>query len=206
MNTNPTDRALTVAEAASAIAAYCRAMEKNRREPKFSDLPRVLELRAGVLAGQKPAGTPDAFAELIASGRAEAKKVHEAQAWLGNHDDGDTDPLQEAQADLIATESVITALTDSLEALHAKPVVDEAAFERAASAVEGHHVTGDAFLRRFLAAYLAALQSTPPVVSPYERAAQIAETFRPRGENAKHFVDQLVCDIAAAIRREANNA
>lgn len=45
-----------------------------------------------------------------------------------------------------------------------------------------------------------------PTVSPFERAAQIAETFRPRGENAKHFVDQLVCDIAAAIRQEASNA
>jgi hypothetical protein len=40
----------------------------------------------------------------------------------------------------------------------------------------------------------------------FHRAAEIALTFRPRGENAKHFVDVLVCDIAAAIRQEGQDA
>ncbi|MBO9624120.1 MAG: hypothetical protein J7500_15540 [Sphingomonas sp.] len=40
----------------------------------------------------------------------------------------------------------------------------------------------------------------------YRRAAEIALTFRPKGPNARHFVDVLVCDIAKAIQQEADRA
>lgn len=50
-------RHLTVGEAVSAIASYCRAMREHDREPLFSDLPRVLGLRAAVL--RTPTKAPD---------------------------------------------------------------------------------------------------------------------------------------------------
>jgi hypothetical protein len=34
-----------------------------------------------------------------------------------------------------------------------------------------------------------------------EQAAKLVEKFRPRGPEAKRFVDILVCDITAALRR-----
>jgi hypothetical protein len=43
-------RRLTVGEAVSAIAYYCRLMGEHSKEPKFSDLPRVLGLRAATVA------------------------------------------------------------------------------------------------------------------------------------------------------------
>ena len=61
---------------------------------------------------------------------------------------------------------------DRLEAFHAKPVVDETAFERAVGTLLDYHVTGDEFFRKFLVAYLTALQSPPPVVS-----GEAPETF-----------------------------
>lgn len=38
-----------------------------------------------------------------------------------------------------------------------------------------------------------------------EEAARIVLSFRPTGENAKHFVDVLVCDIAEAVRKGKRN-
>ena len=37
-------------------------------------------------------------------------------------------------------------------------------------------------------------------------AAAKVLTFRPKGENAKHFVDVLVCDIAAALLAKLGEA
>jgi len=75
------------------------------------------------------------------------------------------------------------------------------AVERMACILDGRggFVKGNVVVATLRALSAALTQSRAERAAAYERAAEMIREYRPTGPNAKHFVDVLVVDIAAAI-------
>mgnify|MGYP007112141749 FL=1 len=75
------------------------------------------------------------------------------------------------------------------------------AVERMACILDGRggFVKGNVVVATLRALSAALTQSRAERAAAYERAAEAAIKYRPTGPNAKHFVDVLVVDSAAAI-------